>query len=223
MILTIASSKGGPGKTTLARLIVGTLVAEQTAVVAVDADPAGFLMRWSGAEHDPPRFRCHHEADVARLAHLLCRVAEEFDVVVVDTAGFGNRAATVAITAADAVLIPVLPGAGDILEAQRTLELVGAVAAASRRSIPARVVWNRMRPATKLSRHAAADLAMPRLSASLSDLVAFGEMSFSADLPIGRAAEETAAVIDELRSIGFLPPSKISSNKLASSKIACPA
>ena len=60
--------------------------------------------------------------------------------------GLGNRAATVAITAADAVLIPVLPGAGDIWEAERTLELVGAVAAGARRAIPARVVWNRMRP-----------------------------------------------------------------------------
>ena len=46
-IITIASSKGGPGKTTLAELIVGTLVADSVNVAALDADPTGGLSRWA--------------------------------------------------------------------------------------------------------------------------------------------------------------------------------
>jgi len=42
-ILTIASSKGGPGKTTLAELIVASLASEGLSMAALDADPTGGL------------------------------------------------------------------------------------------------------------------------------------------------------------------------------------
>jgi chromosome partitioning protein len=215
VILTIASSKGGPGKTTITELIVGTLAAEGLSVTALDADPTGGLSRWAGRLYEGAPFACHHEADEARLAHLIHKVAQEADAVVVDTAGFGNRAATVAMTAADAVLIPMVPGEGDVTEAARTVELVTGVAAAARRDIPARVVLNRVRSSTALSRHAAAEVsALPKLVAGLSDLVAYGEMGFSGRMPTGKAGAETAALVAELRAIGFLP----SSNKTDSVK-----
>jgi chromosome partitioning protein len=90
-IITIASSKGGPGKTTLTQLIVGTLAAEGITVAALDADPTGGLSRWASCLYEGPPFTCHHEAEDARLAHLIHRVAQEAEVVVVDTAGFGNE------------------------------------------------------------------------------------------------------------------------------------
>jgi chromosome partitioning protein len=205
-IITIASSKGGPGKTTLAELIVGTLAAEGVRVVALDADPTGGLSRWAGRLYEGPAFTCHHEAEDARLAHLIHRVGQEAEVVVVDTAGFGNRAATVAMTAADGVLIPMVPGEGDVTEAARTVELVAGVASAARRDIPSRVVMNRVRPSTALSRHAATEAAsLPKLTACLSDLVAYGEMGFSGRMPAGKAGVEVAALIAELRDLGWLP------------------
>ena len=205
-IITIASSKGGPGKTTLAQLIVGTLADEGVSVAALDADPTGGLSRWASRLYEGPAFACHHEAEDARLAHLIHRVAQEVEVVVVDTAGFGNRAATVAMTAADAVLIPMVPGEADITEAARTLELVAGVSTAARRAIPARVVLNRVRSATALSKHALAEAAsLPKLEASLSDLVAYGEMGFSGRMPVGKAGLELAALIAELRNLGWLP------------------
>jgi chromosome partitioning protein len=205
-VITIASSKGGPGKTTLAQIITGTLAAEGVTVIALDADPTGGLSRWAGRIYEGPAFTCHHEAEDARLAHLIHRCAQDAQVVVVDTAGFGNRAATVAMTAADGVLIPMLPGEGDVTEAARTVELVAGVASAARREIPARVVLNRVRQSTTLSRHAASEAAtLPKLNASLSDLVAYGELGFSGRLPAGKAAGEVAALIAELRSLGWIP------------------
>ena len=55
-------------------------------------------------------------------------VAPEAYVVVVDT---GNRAATVAMTAADAILIPMVAGEGDVTEAARTVELMAGIASAA--------------------------------------------------------------------------------------------
>jgi chromosome partitioning protein len=212
-IITIASSKGGPGKTTLTQLIVGTLAAEGVNVVALDADPTGGLSRWATRIHEGPAFACHHEAEEARLAHLIHRVAQDAEVVVVDTAGFGNRAATVAMTAADGVLIPMVPGEGDVTEATRTVELVAGVASAARRDIPSRVLLNRVRPSTALSKHAAAEAAaLPTLNASLSDLVAYGEMGFSGRMPNGKAGTEVAALIAELRTLGWLPRSDVNTS-----------
>jgi chromosome partitioning protein len=209
-ILTIASSKGGPGKTTLAQLLSGMLAADGVGVAALDADPTGALSRWTKRLYEGPPFVCHHEADEARLAHLIHRAAREAEVVLVDTAGFGNRAATVAMTAADAVLIPMVPGEGDVTEAARTVELVAGVAAAARRDIPARVVMNRVRPTTTLSRHAAAEaVALPRLVSCLSDLVAYGEMGFSGRMPTGKAGAEVAALMAELHGLGWLPASSV--------------
>ena len=219
-IITIASSKGGPGKTTLTELIVGSLANRGTSVVALDADPTGGLSRWASRLYEGAPFTCHHEAEEARLAHLIHRVAQQAEVVVVDTAGFGNRAATVAMTAADAVLVPMVPGEGDVTEAARTIELVAGVSSAARREIPARVVLNRVRATTALFRHALSEAAsLPRLAATLSDLVAYGEMGFSGRMPIGKAAQEVDTLLAELRSLGWLPMSDVNTLAVMTSAV----
>ncbi|WP_145145474.1 ParA family protein [Roseomonas gilardii] len=209
-IITVASSKGGPGKTTLSQIIAGTLAGRGVSVAVLDADPTAGLSRWASRLYEGTAFVCHHEPDEAKLAHLIHRMAQEAEVVVVDTAGFGNRAATVAMTAADGVLIPMVPGEGDVTEAARTVELVAGVASAARREIPARVVLNRVRPSTALSKHAAAEAAaLPKLTTTLSDLVGYGEMGFSGRMPAGKAGAEAAALVDELQGLGWLPGSPI--------------
>jgi chromosome partitioning protein len=130
------------------------------------------------------------------------------DLVLVDTAGFGNLSANVAMTSADAVLVPALSGEADITEAEKTIRLVAGLARAARRDIPARVLLNRVRR-TQLARHAADEIAaagLPRLDATFSDLVAFGEISHSGRIPThGAAAEELARLLDELVVLGWVP------------------
>ena len=145
--------------------------------------------------------------DEARLAHLIDAEARAADVVLVDTAGFGNRAAAVAMTSADAVLIPTLSGEADVTEAEKTVRLAEGLARAARRDIPARVLLNRVKR-TQLARHAAREIetaGLPLLSATLSDLVAYGEMSFSGRVPDqGVAGEEVSRLVAELRALGWI-------------------
>jgi chromosome partitioning protein len=206
-IIALASSKGGPGKTTLAQILLASLAAEGIDVAAIDADPTGALSRWAKATYEGPVFASHHETDETQLAHLVSRLGQQHAVVVVDTAGFGNQAAAVAMTAADLVLIPMLPGEADVTEAERTVQRVQGLATASRREIATRVVLNRMQE-TNLSRHAATEAArLPRLQASLSSLTPYGEIGFSGHLPAkGKPAAEIAALMAELRAGGWLPP-----------------
>ncbi|MFL5280086.1 MAG: ParA family protein [Rhodopila sp.] len=147
------------------------------------------------------------EADETRLAHLIGAKGDTADLVLVDTAGFGNRAATVAMTSADAVLVPSLVGEADVTEAERTVSLVAALERAARREIRTRVLLNRVKRTT-LARHALTEMnaaGLPRLEATLSDLVAFGELTYTGKLdPKGQAAGEVAVLVEELRGLGWI-------------------
>lgn len=208
-VLTLATSKGGTGKTTLAMVLAARL-APETRVVVLDADPTEAFTRWARNAYEGPAFETVAEADETRLAHLIAAKADAADLVLVDTAGFGNRAATVAMTSADAVLVPSLSAEADVTEAEKTVRLVEGLARAARREIPARVVLNRVRR-TALARHAAKEVEgarLPCLAASLSDLVAFGELSYAGKLPsAGTARTEIEALVAELRAADIISTS----------------
>jgi chromosome partitioning protein len=176
-------------------------------VAVIDADPTQAVSRWAANAYEGPELDVQAEADETRLAYLIAAKADAADLVLVDTAGFGNRAATIAITSSDAVLIPSPAGEADVTEAEKTLRLVEALARAARREIPARVVLNRVKK-TGLARHAAAELqtaGVPRLKATLGDLVAYGEMTYSGKVPsTPGAAAEITALLREWRSLGWL-------------------
>ena len=136
-------------------------------------------------------------------------------MLIADTAGFGNRSTVICIGAADGVLVPASPGEGDIVEAQKMVAFVLGTAKIIRRDIQVRVLANRIRRGTTLSRHLVAQidaLELPRLNAMLSEAVAFGELGFAPGLPTaGHAAQEVAALLAELRMLKWLPPAQSAS------------
>lgn len=209
-VLTVASTKGGAGKTTMVMALAGTLSAEGLRVAVVDADPNRAYASWSEGAYEGAPVTVRAEADEARLAAAIDELAPAVELVLVDTAGFGNRAALLAIAAADAVLIPCTPSRADVEQAARTLQLVEGAARAVRRAIPARVVPSRLKQLTAVSRHALAELdaaGLPRTQAGLGDRVAFAEMTFSGRVPTGgEAGQELAGLVAELRGLGWLPP-----------------
>jgi chromosome partitioning protein len=209
-VVTITSRKGGCGKTLLATALAAALVERGADVVLLDADPNGTAHTWATQIREGTPLPVHAEADAERLADLLPTLAERHQILIVDTAGFGNQAAAVAAAAADLVLVPVTPGQGDIAEAVRTLAYVNGLARSTRRTIPALVVANRLRRQTTLSRHVLAEIeaaGLPRLQSSLGEAVAYGEMSFSGRLPSeGVPADEIAALLDEVAGVASLLP-----------------
>lgn len=223
-VLTVASTKGGAGKTTIVMAVAGTLAAAGSRVAVVDADPNRAYASWAEDAYEGPAVAVRAEADEARLADAIDAAAAEADLVLVDTAGFGNRAALLAIAAADAVLVPCTPSRADVEQAARTMQLVEGAARAARRPIPARAVPSRVKQATAVSRHALAELdaaGLPRTAAGLGDRVAFAEMTFSGRVPAsGEAADEVAALIGELRALGWLPPAPPSAAAAAAARRA---
>lgn len=114
------------------------------------------------------------------------------------------------MAAADAVLVPCTPSRADVEQAAKTLQLAEGAARAARREIPAKIVPSRLKHATAVARHVLSELdevGLPRTAAGIGDRVAFAEMTFSGRVPaVGDASAEIAALITELRNLGWIPP-----------------
>ncbi|MDN3563143.1 AAA family ATPase [Paeniroseomonas aquatica] len=213
IIVAVASNKGGAGKTTLCQVVAGYL-AGQCRVAVIDADPEQSLSRWVKQTYEGPPIDVHAEGDETGLASLIGTVADSCDLLIIDTAGFANRAALVAMTACDLVLVPCLSAEADLAGTEKTVRMVAGLAKAARRQIDVRVLLNRTKARTELWRHAVAELersGMPMLTTKLSDLVGYGELTYSGRLPAkaSPARAEIVALVDELRASGWLPPRTI--------------
>ena len=206
-IIVVASSKGGVGKSCLVTALSVNLAALGYRVAAVDADRNQAFSTWHRMAESPP-LTCTSCIDHNEIVGHCMEVAENADVVVVDTAGFENQTAIFAIGAADMVLIPVMPDRNSVLEARKTARQVASVSKIARRDIPYRIVRNRWNPKGLAERATLEDLAateMPTLVQHLGDLVAFQKYTFSGIMPkSGLVGLQIDRVIDELTGLGSL-------------------
>jgi chromosome partitioning protein len=208
-IITVASQKGGAGKTTICRVVAPTLARRGIRVACIDADPNRGLADWHSL-YNGPAITLRAEADERTLARLPAELAETHDVVLVDTAGFGSRAMVVAIGAADAVLIPCQPDRGSVREAQQTGEWCANLSASVRREIPFRVAMvafdSRRATDTFARAQLETELRLPILASALSDRTAYQALTWSGAMPSsGPVWREAEALADELVKIGWLP------------------
>lgn len=183
MSITIAFSslKGGVGKSTLSLNVAATLRAAGHRVLIVDADPQGTCTAWAAraAElgHEGPPVVAMAGAALRRD---LVKVAEAFDVVVIDSPPRMGAEARSAMLAADVVVIPCTPGAADIWAARETVAVLED-ARGLRPELRAVVVLNRADRTTlaKLAGRALEDLGVPALDVAIAQRVAFGEATLA--------------------------------------------
>jgi len=215
-VITIASGKGGVGKTLAVITLSAALAAKGADIAILDADPNKGAHRWATETYGGGNLATYAEADTERLAELVPELAERHAILIADTAGFGNRSTVICIGAADGVLVPATPGEGDIVEAQKMVSFVQATGRTIRRDIQVRVLANRIRRGTTLSRHLLTQieaLGLPRLETTMSEAVAYGEMGFLPALPTtGQAAAEITALVGELWLLNWLPPNTSRAN-----------
>ena len=117
MILAVANTKGGVGKTTLAFLISVARARAGRDVWLVDADPQGSASTAATVRADggrEPVLACSAYPDARALGIQLRRQASKFEDVVIDVGGRDTEALRVALVLADTVLIPVQPRGLDI-------------------------------------------------------------------------------------------------------------
>src|SRR3954452_604555 len=171
-IITVASSKGGSGKSALTTLLSSNLAAHGYRVAAIDADPNACYFQWHKL-YEGPAIDCSCEIRQEEIVDVAQAKAVDFEVVLIDTAGFGNTTAAFAAGTADIVLIPTMPDRASAVEAMRTARQVQAFSKAGGRRIPFLVVRSRWNPRGLVERAVQDDLeaaGLPIMEQYLSDL-----------------------------------------------------
>jgi chromosome partitioning protein len=117
VILAVANTKGGTGKTTIAFLLALARSRAGRDVWLVDADPQGSASTAAMVRADAgrtPVLACSGYTDARALGIQVRRQAAKYDEVIIDVGGRDTEALRVALLLADVVLIPVQPRGLDV-------------------------------------------------------------------------------------------------------------
>lgn len=178
MIITLASLKGGSGKTSLAVHLAYVIALSKRKVLLVDADPQASAQSWAAAREDKPPFTV---VGMARntLHRDLPDLMDSYDYAVIDTPPRVSALARTAILAADLVIIPVQPSSYDVWAAAETVELLKE-AQGFKPELKAVFVVNRVLSRTLISEdvvEALSEYEIPTLKSKITQRVAFAESS----------------------------------------------
>lgn len=207
-IITVATTKGGAGKTTLCRLILARMAMSGFSVAAIDADLNHTLTDWvtTSAKHT---ITVHHELNETKIVPLVSELQNLHDLVLIDTAGAASQATIFAIGCADLVLVPISPSSADIVEGIKTMNVIKSASMMLKREVLARIVLTAVQPGTNIADHIEGEVIkaqLPTLKTRLHRLVAFQEMSFTGIAPTtGVAGHQTTSFLEDLRCLGGLP------------------
>jgi len=200
-VLTIAQQKGGSGKTTLAINIAVEAVKRGMKVAVVDTDPQGSLGRWfmTRLEHSEPDIELS-TASAWGVAYEVGKLANTYDLVVIDTPPKADSDLRPALRVADLVLVPIAASHVDLWATEGVLDL------ARREHRPVLVTLNRTKSNTRLGAEiaeAAAELDAILADTSIANRVAFAEapglgLGVSEMPKAKKAAEEVENLFSEI-------------------------
>lgn len=147
-ILTIAQQKGGAGKTTLTAQLAVALSKTGASVATIDIDPQKSLSGWMAQRTETLGQRnriTHTDTGGWRLKKGADTLAMDYDYVLIDSPPHGESEASIAIRAADMVLIPIQPSPMDLWACKATLEI------AEKEGTEPFIILNRVDARTRLS------------------------------------------------------------------------
>lgn len=215
MIVTLASSKGGVGKSTTAAAMGGALASAGRRVHIVDLDNNQTVTRWLGDGRASPLLTVS-AADPQDLTEHLGRIASTVrpEVTLIDVAGTYERALTVAVARAHLTLIPAAPSEADIFEAARVARHIRSVFQAFGREPLYRVLLTRVQPlASHAQIHAVREivrLKLPVLKTVIAQRASYTEIGLSGLPPhfsdknratVGKAIHELDLLVAEVSAL----------------------
>ena len=206
MIITLASSKGGVGKSTTCVALAGSYAKAGARVHVMDLDANRTASRWLGDDTVRPANITVSAPDPHILTEHLQEAARHYapDMILIDVAGSYERALTVAIARAHLTIIPAAPTEADIYEAARIAGHIQTMYAAFGQVPLYRVLATRVAQLmTHAQKHAFREirrLKLPLMRAIIPQRTAYEEIGLSGLPPhfADAARPTTAKAIAEL-------------------------
>ncbi len=197
-VLSIVSQKGGTGKTTAALNLAVEALSRGLEVVIVDLDPQVSASDWRDIRSaNAPVVAAPAVPHLERA--LKAAEAAGADLVLVDTAGRTNDAASAAARAADLVLVPLQPSLIDLKTLNATLEIIRLAGSRPARALLTRVkaAGTRHEDTTAWLREQGVEVCPAMLGerVTFQDAYARGLGVCEAD-PTGKAAQEIRQVYE---------------------------
>jgi chromosome partitioning protein len=206
--ISIASDKGGPGKTTTAILIGCELALDGYRVSLLDTDlnqqAAAF-----GGKADIPGLTVIGDVREDNILATLRKAEAESEIVLVDLPGGSSTLALKALHRSHFVLVPTQASLPDVKAAMKTLAQIDDAQELARTPIARAVLWSRVlsgfesRSARHVRETVEAQEHIPILRNVMMERAAFREIHITGQVPRqidpkGSAAQNVAAITAEL-------------------------
>jgi chromosome partitioning protein len=203
MIITVATMKGGSGKSTVASCLAVYWHLRGRRPTLIDADPQRSIMRLAARERALGSVAVIENA-TEEATMTARRIASTGGLVIIDTPGFRSKTTLDCLAASDFLLIPVKPSPFDV---DRMLDTLGFLTNRTDGRQPLfRCLLTQTTRDSVIARHIRSELAeagLPVLQSEMANRVAYPEASLWGATPSlmswkGPAAREIAAIADEL-------------------------
>ncbi len=205
-IITVATMKGGSGKSTVASCLAVHWHLAGRSPAVVDADPQRSIARLAARERalggvPVVEDATEHAAQTAR------RLGEANGAVIIDTPGFHSATTAACVATSDFLLVPVKASPFDV---DRMLDTVDVLLGGGTGRGPIfRCLLTQTTRDSVIARHMRSELAeagLPLLESEMTNRVAYPEAALWGATPSlvdkgGAAAREIAAIADEVYGI----------------------
>jgi chromosome partitioning protein len=207
MIITVATMKGGSGKSTVASCLAVHWHLSGRRPTIIDADPQRSITRLARRERGLGGVPVVEDSS-ARVLDTARRCGAGGRPVIIDTPGFRSEATLACLAGTDFLLVPVKPSPFDVDRMLDTLGLL-SISAGSKHGVIFRCLLTQATRDSVISKHIRSELieaGIPLLGSEMTNRVIYAEAALWGATPsmidaTGAAARDIAAVADEIDSI----------------------
>ncbi len=215
-VITIAQQKGGAGKTTLAIHLAIAWSLQGKSVIMLDIDPQGSLTKWYNTRIEnfgqTAKFPEVRTVTGWRVSNEVSRLAQDHDIVVIDSPPHTQTEAKIAIRSASLAIIPVQPSPVDMWATEPTVRL------AAEERVPLLLVLNRVPPRTTLTEEIVQGLKA--YDASIANTTLGNRVLLASSLLVGRGIGEYSPKSQACEEINALAAEVLQFGKKTGKKAA---
>lgn len=196
-VVSVCSTKGGVGKTTLVICLADAFARQGGSVAIIDADPNGHVTSWRERAGEDCRVDVVADVTEKTILDRIAEAAARYALVFVDLEGAASQAVTYSIAESDLVLIPTKVSGMDLQEVFRTYEVVKRAEKMLKRVIAARVILTQMAPLmSRVALHARNEIQeahLPVMRTEIIQRVAYQSIHFTGATPTHPQGDPKAA------------------------------